>query len=110
MDTLLQPVSDGRHAEASAPLWLPLRCPNPWRAGVPVESRLLPSFVQLLLQGPPLQQWAAGKAAAGSFVGDGGSSTRQQQQLLEWRQQRQARLLAVHSQLAELPHALETLT
>jgi hypothetical protein len=75
-----------------------------------VESHLLPAFVQLLLQGPPLQQHAAGKAAAGGFVGDGGSTARQQQQLLDWRQQRQARLLAVHAQLAELPHALETLS
>lgn len=72
-------------------------------AGVPVESRLLPSLVQLMLQGP--QQQPAGATAFGS---DGSSSARQQQ-LLQWRQLRQARLLEVHEQLAELPHALETL-
>lgn len=76
-----------------------------------MESHLLPTFVELLLQGPQLQQQQqASKASRASFVGDGGSLARQQQQLQEWRQQRQARLLAVHSQLAELPHALETLT
>lgn len=85
---------------------MPLCCQP---AGVPIESHLLPAFVQLLLQGPSLQQQTAGKAPSGGFVGDGGSSARQQQQLLQWRQQRQARLLAVHTQLAELPHALETL-
>lgn len=75
-------------------------------AGVPVESRLLPAFVQLLLQGPPLQPQMPGQTG---FVGDGSSAARQQR-LLQWRQQRQAQLLAVHEKLSELPHALETLT
>lgn len=74
------------------------RCHVRLQSGVSVEGELLPRFVELLLQGPPL--------SSTSSAGGGGAA---QQQLVQWRLQRQARLLYVQEQLAELPHALETL-
>jgi hypothetical protein len=71
-----------------------------------VEGELLPKFVQLLLQGPP----APGLLSHADVAA--GSAAYQQQQLqrlAEWRMLRQARLLSVQEQLAELPHVLETL-
>lgn len=73
-------------------------------AGVPVEGQLLPKFVELLLQGP---RTVAASDADGSAVAFAGAQ--QKQGLSEWRMHRQARLLFIHEQLSELPHALETL-
>jgi hypothetical protein len=69
-----------------------------------VEGELLPRFLELLLQGPPA---ASAAAAAGS--GAGVLSADVASRLSEWRLHRQAQLLAVQEQLAELPYPLETL-
>jgi hypothetical protein len=66
------------------------------RTGVPVEERLLPAFVQLVLEGPALPP--------------GSERTSAHKRLSEWREQRQALLLSVSEHLGELAHALETLT
>ncbi|WIA18883.1 hypothetical protein OEZ85_003556 [Tetradesmus obliquus] len=73
-------------------------------AGVSVEGELLPRFLELLLQGPPAAA-AAASGSSGASVLAGGVAAR----LAEWRLQRQAQLLAVQEQLAELPYPLETL-
>lgn len=73
---------------------------------MPVEGRLLPAFVQLLLQGPPAPA-AAGGSGAG-FGGSGGDADAANR-LQEWRGKRQAMLLTVHEHLGELSHVLATL-
>lgn len=69
-----------------------------------MEGELLPRFLELLLQGPPAAA-AAASGSSGASVLAGGVAAR----LAEWRLQRQAQLLAVQEQLAELPYPLETL-
>ncbi|KAF6256778.1 hypothetical protein COO60DRAFT_79441 [Scenedesmus sp. NREL 46B-D3] len=71
-------------------------------AGVSVEGELLPRFLDLLLQGPPV----AAAAGNGTGVLAGGVAAR----LSQWRLHRQSQLLAVQEQLAELPYPLEALS
>jgi hypothetical protein len=66
-----------------------------------VEGELLPRFLELLLQGPP--------AAAAGGIGSGVLSAGVSARLSDWRLHRQAQLLAVQEQLAELPYPLEAL-
>jgi hypothetical protein len=68
-----------------------------------VEGELLPRFLELLLQGPPVASAAAAGSGAGVLSADVAA------RLSEWRLHRQAQLLAVQEQLAELPYPLETL-
>lgn len=77
-------------------------CLFPCFTGVPVQGQLLPKFTELLLQGP-----SSAAAAVDDTAAD--LSASRQQRLSEWRMHRQSRLLFIHEQLAELPHALETL-
>lgn len=70
--------------------------------GVSVDGELLPRFVELLLQGPPVVTHTGSSSSSMLAAG-------MQQRLSEWRLHRQTQLLYVHEQLADLPHALETL-
>jgi hypothetical protein len=97
----IRPIFSAAAAAALLLLLQLLTCQHLF-AGVSVEGELLPRFLELLLQGPPV---AAAAAGSGAGVLAAGVAMR----LSEWRLQRQAQLLAVQEQLAELPYPLETL-